>query len=410
MFVPPLPIARQILRLKLRAEGGVTLLLDGLPDLLHQLMVEVDVVVGAHHRAEDLFGLDAVGEVAAAEVLAGVAGAAGVDREEVVAVATVLQPDSAATREAGARAAVPGGDHAIEHVDAAADCADDVFRQSHAHEVARLVLRHEGFCAVDRLHHQAVSFAHRDSADGITWQVALDGAQRAPLAQVVEDRALHDAKEVLVLARQRGFAAVEPPVGPIHRLIGRLAGAGVGNADVEGHHDVGAQRHLHLHRPFGRGEDGLAVLLEGELNALFGQALARQTEDLEAARIGQNRPRHRHELLHAAMLLDQLFTGRQMEVIGVRQADLRARLCKVPRRHRLHGSGRTHRHEHGRLDDASRCRHTTATRPPIFSQQRITQSHATSRLLRRRTANLRQRPCHAERAEGPVVRPVDAVD
>ena len=145
-----------------------------------------------------------------------------------------------------------------------------------------------------------------------------------------------------------------PAHGHLHRFPRRLARARIVRALVEHHHDVAAERQLHIHRRFRREQVLVAVEVRTKHHALFLQLpqLA-QRPHLEAARIGQNRPRPRHEAVQPAVALHQLMTWTQVEMVRVRQDDLRVQLFQqLPGRHALHRSLGPHRHENRRLNGA----------------------------------------------------------
>ena len=67
-----------------------------------------------------------------------------------------------------------------------------------------------------------------------------------------------------------------------------------------------------------------AVVVDG------GERVA-EREDLEAARVGQDRPVPAHEPVQPAELGDQLVAGPEVQVVGVAEQDLRAER-RAPRR------------------------------------------------------------------------------
>ena len=77
-----------------------------------------------------------------------------------------------------------------------------------------------------------------------------------------------------------------------------------------------------------------------------------QRDDLEAARVGQDRPVPAHEPVQAAEPRDPLVARPQVEVVGVGQDDRGADLADVVGVERLDRGVRADRHELRRLDDA----------------------------------------------------------
>src|SRR6185369_7691551 len=82
--------------------------LDALPDLGHHVQVEMDIMDAGEDRREDLVGIEEVVDVGAAEVLAGVAAAAGVNGVEVAPVVLVGQADSPPAGKEGGAPGVAG--------------------------------------------------------------------------------------------------------------------------------------------------------------------------------------------------------------------------------------------------------------------------------------------------------------
>ncbi len=81
----------------------------------------------------------------------------------------------------------------------------------------------------------------------------------------------------------------------------------IGQAFVEHHHDVAAERHLHIDGRLRREQVRIAVQMRAEQHAFLGDlAQSVQTEDLETSRIGQDRPRPGHEPVQPAEFADGL--------------------------------------------------------------------------------------------------------
>src|SRR5581483_10471225 len=88
--------------------------------------------------------------------------------------------------------------------------------------------------------------------------------------------------------------------------------------------------------------------LLGDLAAL------RETEDLIAAAVSEDRPGPADERVQATAAGDQIGAGTEHQVIGVAEDDLRADLFEVSAAHRLDGALRPDRHEGRRRHDAVR--------------------------------------------------------
>src|SRR5260221_14779288 len=85
-------------------------------------------------------------------------------------------------------------------------------------------------------------------------------------------------------------------------------------------------------------------------------ALLSERVDLEPARISQDIPIPRHELVKSAHLGDELWTGPQEQVVRVPENDLGRDRAQVVRSDRLDRRDRADGHELGRIDFAVRQR------------------------------------------------------
>ena len=102
---------------------------------------------------------------------------------------------------------------------------------------------------------------------------------------------------------------------------------------IECHRDVGAERRLDFDGTLGRDHPAAAIHVALEFDALLVDATkACEREHLEAAGIGQQRAIPCHELVKAAELLDDVLAGTDVQVVGVREDDLRAHGFQIGRR------------------------------------------------------------------------------
>src|SRR5690606_21385056 len=97
--------------------------------------------------------------------------------------------------------------------------------------------------------------------------------------------------------------------------------------------------------------------------------LVRQREDLEAARVGEDRPVPAREAVQAAVRLDDLQPRAQEQVEGVAEDHLRAERAQLAREHPLDGAVGADRHERRGFDRAARERHPPAARGAVGAQQ-----------------------------------------
>src|SRR2546423_10109961 len=249
--------------------------------------------------------------------------------------------------------------HAVEHVNAARDALYQVFRRADAHQVARRVRRHLWRDPFDHLVHHFLLFAHAQSPDGVAVEAYFDRSRKALAPQVKVRRALHDAEDGLTTAqgfncrrafrparvrafctaRVRAFAlqlveararATRPARGQLHRGARRVVRGLAGRALVERHHDVGAERGLHLHRDFGREETETTINVRAELDALLRDASqVAQTKNLKAAGVGQYRATPADEFVQTAARAYHFRAGAQPEVVGVSEYDACVEVCRL---------------------------------------------------------------------------------
>jgi hypothetical protein len=126
---------------------------------------------------------------------------------------------------------------------------------------------------------------------------------------------------------------------------------------IELHDHVGAEVAFDGHHRFGSELALRAIDVAAELDALFSDSPERlQGEDLKTARVGEDRAIPAHERVEAAHLRDQVIARAQVEVVGVREDHLGARLAELARVEGLHRRLGTDRHEGRRRDGAVRGR------------------------------------------------------
>ena len=150
----------------LRVEGGERVVQDALPDLAHEPVVEVQVVLPQQLPAQRLVRLRQVVEIGARVVLAGRAGAARVERLVRVLVHAPAQLQVAPRGEDPAALAEGRRQDAVEHVEAAVHGLEQVERRADAHQVARPVPRHSRGGLLADVLPLVAPLAHGQSADG----------------------------------------------------------------------------------------------------------------------------------------------------------------------------------------------------------------------------------------------------
>ena len=110
--------------------------------------------------------------------------------------------------------------------------------------------------------------------------------------------------------------------------------------------------------------------MRAERHALFRHlAQIAQAEYLESAGVGEDGPVPRHELLHAAELAHHLHARPQIQVIGVVQQDLDAKLFQHVLRHAFDCANGADRHENWRLHLAMRRKEASGARFAVDGPQ-----------------------------------------
>jgi hypothetical protein len=129
--------------------------------------------------------------------------------------------------------------------------------------------------------------------------------------------------------------------GSRRRFIG-----GRGDALIERHHDVGADRLLRLDADFRAKQDRFSVEITLENRALLAhRARMRQRENLKPTGVRQNRALPTHETVNAAGAAKNFRAGTQQQMVRIHQQDLGASILERLRELRFYRGLRSHRHE-----------------------------------------------------------------
>src|SRR5437899_1482354 len=222
--------------------------------------------------------------------------------------------------------------------------------------------------AADRLAHRRLGLADGQAADGVAVEAeghrALDGLR----SEVVERSTLDDAEQRLAAGAGRvsGARALGPAQRQRERALGGLARGRIGQALVERHRDVGAERPLDLDDRLRRQKARGPVERRAELDAVVA-ALAElgQAEDLEDAGVGEDRAVPAHEAVQAAEVAHDVRTRAEQQVVGVTEDDLRAGGLEVFGRERLDRRLGANGHEDRRVHHAVRGGEPAAARGAV---------------------------------------------
>ena len=267
----------------------------------------------------------------------------------------VFQIDRALRGKCRAVSRDPRREHTVEHVDAARDHLDHLRRRAETHRVTRTILREKGRGVFHRGHHLGLRLSDGDAADRVSIETDLHERLRTLATEVCECRALHDAE--FHPRRRHLLAPARPAQRALPALRGVIVFARIRRAFVEQHADVRAERRLDFHRGLRPDETRRSVEMTLKMHAFLRDlAQLREAENLEAARVREDRPIPRHEAMQPAEMPDDLDAGPDEKMVGISENDLRAELPQFLRRHGLHRGLRPDRHEDRRLNDAMRGR------------------------------------------------------
>ena len=260
---------------------------------------------------------------------------------------------------------------AVEDVNAQGDEVEEVVRLADSQEMLRCVSRQERNGQLEHSRHLVLVAAERAADRDAVDRRGAYALGRAP-AKLLVDAALDDPEDGLTrwsLALVPLEAAVQPAVGPLGRPGGVVQIGVIRRALVEDQRDVGAERGLDAHRLLGAHEALDSVQVGAKAHPLLGDVedgavvacaaapaldLVRdvpvcEREDLEATRVGDDRPVPVHELVQAAERADVLVAWSEVEVERVPQDHL------VAERRHLVGIETPDRARRCERDEGRRC-------------------------------------------------------
>ena len=298
-------------------------------------------------QAENLLRFEQMADISTAEVTAGIAVAAFLNRTEILSVGCVAYYQTTGMRHSGAVSGNACWEDAVKHINAQVYRFNNAVSSTHAHQVTRLILRHQlGGVRQDIVHHR-LRLAYGQTADTITGKVQLCQLLHAHAAQLRIHTALHDTEHRLVLARMRFQTTLGPTGGTLGRTLSVIKISGIRDAFVKGHRDISAQCLLHLRRNLRREKLLAAVDMRTEHYALFGDfAHCTQAEYLKATTVGKHTAFIIHKLVQTASLAHQLVTRTQKQMIGIRQNNLAAHIIQLFRCQSFYRCLCADRHKH----------------------------------------------------------------
>lgn len=326
-----------------------------------KVQIEGEVVLRRNHRRKHFARDEKVSQVCLRVGFVNKGRTIRIDRREIVGPFCIPHIHHPVPREEHSVAAVTGGHYAVEHVDAAVDCLQDIPWSSYAHKIARFVLRKEGAGNLQHLIHFLRGLPHCESSYGVSSPIVViqgKGVLHGLLPKVRIHAALDDGKHGLVVSVER-FALIESLCKAFQPVLGKPQGlCGIaqvripGAAFVKGHHNIGAYHPL-----------GMDIVLRGEgmagtvnVGCEFTSLLRKLTDrgkgkNLEAAAVSEDGPVPILESVKAAGLKESIQARSQVQVISVSEDNLSAYvLLQVPVIYSLHGTNRTYRHEDGGTD------------------------------------------------------------
>ena len=230
----------------------------------------------------------------------------------------------------------PGGEHAVEQVDAERHRLHHPERVTETHEVPGLVVREERDDGREGLEHGLPRLADRQAADGVAVEARPPGCARRsrPAGEVgaaLDDPELVERRVAPARGTRRGRVPPTPPCDrpriaarrrPTAAVRTRRAPSGCrsrtpsGSSTAElGGEAVGAS--------VVGGAEGDALVVEADVAARL------EREDLVAAGVGEHVARPVGEAVQAAERADHVGAGLEHQVVGVAEHDLHAEVGQV---------------------------------------------------------------------------------
>src|SRR2546428_9028163 len=172
--------------------------------------------------AEDLAGHEQVAEIGARKALARVAIGAGVRWAAVPDEPVIAKVDPSAVRQDRSVSSNPGGQDAVEQVDAAGNCLDQVAGRTHTHQVARAIARQDRRLQGEQPIGDRLRLPQAQPADAEAVERLSDENLGALPAKVIIEPALDDPETQLASSGLCPEASRRPSVRPVNRATSRV--------------------------------------------------------------------------------------------------------------------------------------------------------------------------------------------
>ena len=263
---------------------------------------------------QQLLGPEQMRQIGPREPGAEEARAVVLDRRWIIEEASVADVQPTARDPQLAVPRDPRREHAVEQVDAAVDRLEEVRRRAEPHQVSRpWVVGQERDRDVERRVALRRGLIAGQSADADAIERQRGDEARRCLAQRRVQPALDDAEQRLVRPTVGGERALRPAMRSRRRLGDDRARRARIDRLIEGDRDVRSERLLHGDRMLRRESVDGPVDVRPEGHAvLVDHAQIAERDDLEAARVREDRAVPVHEAMEPAEALDALVARPQV--------------------------------------------------------------------------------------------------
>ena len=259
----------------------------------------------------------------------------------------IAQIDLSKTREGLPMPPRTGGQHAIKHVNPARHRLQQILRRANPHEIAGPVLGQFRRRELNRLQHQLLAFAHRQSANGIAFKANIPKPRRTRVAKLFIHAPLHNAEISPARLFAKSLARPRRPTQrKLHGFFRLFIRVRIFNALIKLHLNIRTEQALNIHGALRRQFVASPINMRLERGPLlrdfpdFGKR-----HDLKAATVSKYRPAPTNEFVQAAKSCHLFRSGPQHQVIGVAQNDVSTRLLHLIKVKPLHCAHSSNRHE-----------------------------------------------------------------